>query len=135
MTIRNRFVLLDVGVLCPLAFVYSHDSAWVLISNEHHVNHPMQFLEVERCDSTSGFLNFIGVLSLLQAQDSGSTHFTRAPAWIKSAMAARSDEWLRWFYHFVEDRIFDPSRILVRPDNPETYFYDYSGKPDQGAAL
>jgi hypothetical protein len=74
-------------------------------------------------------LNFIGALSLLEAMDPHSTsHFDRAEEWLRSAMAARADEWLRWFYHLAAEQVFfDSQRILIDPKRPETYFYDYSG--------
>ena len=130
--IRHKYALLDAQ--CPVVVAYSAASNEVLLTNENHIGNPMQFLEPEHCSTTSGLLNFIGALSLLEALKPDDAPHERAGEWVKSAIAARNDEWLRWFFHLAAERVvLDPKRILVVPDSPETYFYDYVRARDQGA--
>jgi hypothetical protein len=114
--------------LCPMAFLYDRSKNSVLISNEHQIQDPIQFLAFDRCGSTSGFLNFIGSLNLLQTLRPEESGIDQLRIILRDAMAARSDEWLRWIYHLGDEQVlFDPAHILVRSSNPETYFYSYSG--------
>lgn len=116
--------------LCPLVFQYSRASNEVLITNENHLTNPTQFLNTDYCKTTSGLLNFIGALSILEAENTSgtATHYQAAEAWMKSAMNSKRDEWLRWFYHLADRTVFfEPDRILVEPNHPETYYYNYSG--------
>ena len=124
-SIHHKYGLTD--LLCPVAFVYESAGNHVLIINEHHLSNPMQFLEIDKCRTTSGFLNFLGSFNLLQELDDASSLADKLPQLMRDAMHARSDEWLRWFFHSNEKSVlFDPSRIFVDQKNPERFFYHYS---------
>jgi hypothetical protein len=127
--IVHKYGLID-DVRCPVVFMWRSATKDVLITNEFHLGKPEQFLAIDRVGTTSGFLNFLGALNLLQAQDEDAKVYSSLfPQLLKDAMAARADEWLRWFHHCVAERaVTAPKQILVDRNHPETYFYDYSGE-------
>lgn len=125
--IKYKFALLDTR--CPVVFIWRKATNQVLVTNEHHLQNPEQFLAIDRVNTTSGFLNFIGSLQLLSLADGTEAHYNRLPGLMRQAMTARADEWLRWFSHLADEHVlFAPSRVLIDPQNPERYFYDYASK-------
>ena len=126
--IRHKYALMD--ELCPIVFVWQHAGPEVLITNENHVGNPAQFLSIDRVGTTSGLLNFIGAFNLMLLQDDQETLEAMIPRLLKDAMDARADEWLRWLNHLTTQQVlFDPKRLFVDKNDPESYFYDYAGKP------
>jgi hypothetical protein len=122
--IRYQFAL--PGTLCPIAFVYTRATNQVRVTNENQLRDPQQFLDMKRCGTTSGLLNFIGVALMLEAADPAGAHAGRLQQLMQDAIDARRDEWLRWLYHLLDTRVlFEPKRVLVDPQNPESYYYDY----------
>lgn len=125
--IQHKYALMDAR--CPVVFMWRHKTQDVLITNEYHTQNPQQFLAIDRVGTTSGFLNFIGALNLMSAMGEEMTYTKQLPLLMRDAMAARADEWLRWFHHHVDERvIFERRRLFVDPRHPESYFYDYSGR-------
>ena len=55
----------------PLVFHFDRNAKRLTVSNEHHLTAPAQFLLPDRGDTTSGLLNAIGVLSLINAANPG----------------------------------------------------------------
>jgi hypothetical protein len=126
--IRHRYAITD--QLCPVVFGWQKAKNEILITNEYHFANPNQFLAIDRVGTTSGFLNFIGALGILLFKEEEKEFTSALPALLKDAMTSRADEWLRWIHHLKDERaLFAPKRILVERNNPETWFYDYSGKP------
>jgi hypothetical protein len=122
--IRYKFALPD--LLCPIVFAYDRAARQVLVTNENHLNAPTQFLDIARVHTTSGFLNFIGTMSLLEAAEPDGKHTAKLQQLMKNAIEGRRDEWLRWLYHLLEKQaLFESKRVLIDPKNPEAYYYDY----------
>jgi hypothetical protein len=126
-SIQYKFALLD--TLCPVVFSCSAADKRVLVTNENHQRDPHQFLDVERCNLTSGMLNFIGSIHMLNAAGLEDEYLGSFSSWIQEAMRLRRDEWLRWFFHLAERNVlFAPGNFRVDPTNPESFVYDYQGK-------
>lgn len=126
--IRHRYAITD--QLSPVVFAWEKAKNEILITNEFHFGNPNQFLAIDRVGTTSGFLNFVGTLGILLFKGEEKEFTAALPALLKDAMAARADEWLRWIHHLADKRtLFAPKHVLVDSNNPETWYYDYSGKP------
>jgi hypothetical protein len=46
------------GALVPVVFAYSRQKNELLVTNEHHLGNPQQFLDPEKCPNDLGFLEF-----------------------------------------------------------------------------
>jgi hypothetical protein len=119
--------------LCPVVVLWRHATRDVLITNEQHLKNPEYFLAIDLVNTTSGFLNFIGVLKLLDyaytSERAVAPHFARIPTMMREAIHARSDEWMRWLAHLMDKQmLFSEKHIFVDATNPERYYYNYSGR-------
>jgi hypothetical protein len=121
--VRYKFALPE--ALCPVVFSYEPAAKQVLVTNENQMVSPAQFLQIDKVASTSGFLNFVGTLSMLEAFDPDNDYGARLQQLMKDAITARRDEWLRWFYNFIDTRaLFETAKILIDPRDPERYYFD-----------
>jgi hypothetical protein len=126
--IRYKFGLYE-DTLCPVVFVWQNATRDVLVTNEYHLNNPEQFLAIDRVGTTSGLLNFIGALSVMNVQDPAGAHYSRFPGLMREAMNAHADEWLRWFGHYSKEKVLISTKhLLVDSENSEHYFYHYTYK-------
>jgi hypothetical protein len=118
------------GRVCPVVFAWRPDTEDVLVTNEFHFENSAQFIAIDRVTTTSGFLNFIGALSLLDHFDQYAQSFAaRVNELLRDGINHRTDEWLRWLLQRVQEQVLlDPARLLVDAKNPEHYYYDYSSK-------
>jgi hypothetical protein len=117
-------MMLPNQVRVPLVFVYSPQKSELLVSNEHHLQNPRQFLDPELCRTTSGFLNFVGTFLLLDKIGEDSTFMETTLAKGNVVTNRGVDEWLRWLYCLVDtNTIYETERILVNPQDAEQYFY------------
>ena len=108
-------------IYVPIVFVFSPTSDSVLLINHNHFSNPNQFIVPELCQTTSGFLNFIGASNI----KGSSTTIVRN---LEPLMNKGLDEWFRWLYCTTETGIlFDPALLLVRRSDPEEWVYDYNG--------
>jgi len=98
----------------------------LLVINKHHIATPDQFLDPEFCRTTSGFLNFLGTLLLLD-QNSDTPDHLRAIAHKANTLADHGlDEWLRWLYCLIDfGTLYEPKRVLINSLDPEQFFYSY----------
>jgi hypothetical protein len=108
--------LVPVVVACdPVAEQYS-------FRNLNQLKDPHQFANPFLCETTSGFLNFLGAYSiesseLVVMQD------------LDALYDRGLDEWFRWLYCASETGVsFDSARLLVKRDDPERWIYNYDGK-------
>ncbi len=129
MSMKYDFALPN-EIRLPVVFVYQPAKSFLHIANQNHFSNPSYFLEPEHCRTTSGLLNFIGTLLLLEQmsdQKSEYAHIRKILAQAENVLNSNLDEWLRWLYCLVDtSALFDQKRILVDPENPEKYYYDYS---------
>jgi hypothetical protein len=124
--VENRFML-PIGVRMPLVFDYQHRAKHLLVVNKNQVSSPDQFLDPETCRTTSGFLNFLGTLCMLDKMHDDTQYIKAITARANTLMNRDLDEWLRWLYQFMDrGTVVNYSHILVSSSSPETYFYDCS---------
>jgi hypothetical protein len=115
---------LSPGVRLPLVFHYQPQKRHLLVANKNHLGAPEQFLDPEMCRTTSGLLNFLGALLLLEQLDNLLPHVKRLLTQIDPFLDHGLDEWLRWLFCLAHTQVFfDPARIFLLPDQPEKYFY------------
>lgn len=129
----NYKMAMPVSVRLPMVFVYQAKKNELLVSNENHFSRPEQFLDPEACRVTSGFLNFLGTLLMLNDMndDDDDKHMKSILARGNTAIKRDLDEWLRWLYCLVDrNELYNTRRILVVKDDPERYFYDYPSKQE-----
>jgi hypothetical protein len=122
LNVQHKYAL-PMDVLCPVVFVYRPAERHMFLGNENHFSNPEQFLSPNACRTTSGFLNFLGALSLLQAKDKNASK----PLVINNVedlVGAGLDEWLRWMYRTMERGTSELGRIRVKSNDPEQYIYD-----------
>jgi hypothetical protein len=123
--INYKFSLMA-DIVLPLVFVFDKKARQLLITNENHINSPEQFLDPERCRLTSGFLNFIGTLSLLNAADAAEPHVEALVKQVNLAIDRGVDEWLRWLYCFLDTRkLYETKRVFVSQEKPEEFYFSY----------
>ncbi len=120
MEIEWRFAV-PPGVNVPVVIV-SHDAARRYgVMNLNQVNSPKQFLNPTLCTTTSGLLNYIGALDVLDTE-------MLVIANLNALQDTGIDEWFRWFYCLTETGVvLDTSKLLVRGADGEKWIYDYDG--------
>jgi hypothetical protein len=116
----------------PLVFWYQPKTKRLLVINKHHMNNPEQFLDPQKCRTTSGLLNFIGSLLLLEKFGEASvvsSHLKNFLLRLDGYLDSGLDEWLRWLFFLASSGvIYQASRVLVHPDQSERYYYDTTPK-------
>jgi hypothetical protein len=123
----TRRLALPADTLMPVVFVYEPEQERLTLTNENHIGAPSQFLKPELADTTSGLLNFVGAFSCATEFDDAEKHITELLNSSETAIRGDLDEWLRWFHSLVETRrLIDTDAVLVDPDRPERYYYNYS---------
>jgi hypothetical protein len=126
LTIEHQFIIPN-DIYLPVVFAYEPQNRHLLVINRNHLKMPALFLRPELARDTSGLLNFIGTLNLLNNMDQNSVHINNLPNLCETAINENLDEWLRWFYCLVDTgALLNQARILVKIEHPETYYYDYS---------
>lgn len=110
----------------PLAFVCDPEIPSVLASNARQLLDPLYFLDTRHCRTTSGFLNFMGTLFLLENDERLGDALNKVDDWLKDAMSEEYNEWFRWVSHSMTvGRItLDFNRILVNTAEPERWYFD-----------
>jgi hypothetical protein len=115
-----RFGLLA-DTLVPIVISCGPDPQTVVLDNRRHLGNPREFLDPELCRSTSGFLSFVGAVSLVG--DETPLSFDDA-----SVLSRELDEWLRWLHYCMKTGVLlDPDRLLVNRSAPERYVFEYDG--------
>jgi hypothetical protein len=118
--------VLPVNERVPIVFSYQPNRKHLIFANRNHFDAPEQFLKAELTRNTSGLLNFIGSLLIVEQMQDELPHIKSVIGQAAMAMDSDLDEWLRWFYCLVDTRaLFSPARILIDPMHPERYYYDY----------
>lgn len=118
------------GAYFPVVAVYRPILRYVEFNNQNQINSPQQFLSPHLCHTTSGFLNFLGVLEARHLEVQGSPgppifQFDN----LHEAMNKGLDNWFRWLYCFLDTKVlFDPNRLYISSNDPERYDYFYSGE-------
>jgi hypothetical protein len=113
----------------PVVVHYQAQKDNILFINRNHMTNAEQFLDPNLCRTTSGFLNFIGALLLLQAEGQAGGHIKRMLNQVDNFLDHGLDEWLRWLFYLAETRtLYEADRILVDREHPEHYFFDASPK-------
>lgn len=124
-----------IGALFPVVLLCDHGRKRVLITNENQLSNPSQFLNPHNCDTTSGFLNFVGTFSYLTARYPSNTAVVEFSNIEKAFENPKIKAWQNWLFQFMDTAvIFDPSRLYVRCDNPEEYSYFLSARLSDDAA-
>lgn len=125
LAIRYKFILLS-DLTMPLVFSYQPRNGELLVTNENQTQSPEQFLNPDWCRTTSGFLNFVGTLSMLSRAGDEAHHLERIASKINTVLDQGLDEWLRWLFCLIDTRsLCDTKQIMVDPEDPEKYFYSY----------
>jgi hypothetical protein len=76
------------------------------------------------CDKTSGFLNFIGTMMLLDSQEEPAAVFYDDLD--KIVDRPETEQWFQWLLHFTDTKIaYQSSRLYVGSENPEEFRYFY----------
>lgn len=127
------------GAYFPIVAVYRPVLRHVEFLNKNQIGSPEQFLSPHLCHTTSGFLNFLGVLSVVHLEKYGAEssetpifHFDN----LHHAMNKGLDAWFRWLYCLIDTAtFFDPQRLYVSAKNPETYDYRYYTKQGNAESL
>jgi len=117
------------GVLFPVVILYRPASKLVLLANDNHFQDPQQFIDPHLCHTTSGFLNFVGALSLAVGQGSRQIVIRNQQALESAGLS----EFLRWLDEFWHNGTWQTQRILVNAANPEEYLYDYEPPKDEAS--
>ena len=128
MEINHKYAI-PLGIRVPLVFDYNHRDNRLLIMNHNHMSDPDQFLDPQKCRSTSGFLSFLGTISMLENMQSDVQYMNSIVSFVNTLPNQGLDELLRWLYNLIDHGVLlYPSRILIDPNSPETYYYNYSAK-------
>jgi len=125
--VRIRYEIAIVpGLRMLVVFSYTPGSKTLLVTHKNHLSNPTQFLKPDLCKTTSGFLNFIGTLFLLEEISSEVDNFSPILAFANSELNRGLDELLRWIYCLVDrNELYNGDRILIDPQNPERFFFSY----------
>jgi hypothetical protein len=119
----NRCAAVE-GSTVPFVTVYNPPLKKVLFTNENQIHSPKQFLNPMLCSSTSGFLNFVGTMMLLDTQEEPTAVFYEDLD--KLVDRPETEQWFQWLLHFTDTRIaYQSSRLFVGSENPEEFRYYY----------
>jgi hypothetical protein len=110
-----------VGIKVPVVVDCDRSAGRYAFENANQLQAPRQFINPYWCQTTSGFLNFLGAREI-----DGAEMFLLSD--VDALEDQGLDEWFRWLYCTMETgTTFDTGRLLVRSDEPETWVYDYDG--------
>jgi hypothetical protein len=124
-TIRYE-IMIRSGLRMPVVFSYTPGDNTLLVTHKNQLSDPSQFLRPELCKTTSGFLNFIGTLFLLEEIAPEANNIPPILALANSELNRGIDEMLRWIYCLVDRyELYSTDRILVDVQNPERFFFNY----------
>jgi hypothetical protein len=112
--------------LVPVVATYRPPLSHLLLTNIDHFDNPEQFLDPNACRTTSGFLNFLGALTVAQMKiESESAAPVIRFKNIEDTVNQGLEQWFRWLYNAMDRGEWSPSRIFVNSRNPEEYAYRY----------
>ena len=116
-------VMVPPSVYVPVVFAFTPATRTLLAMNQNHLENPEYFLDPDQADSTSGLLNLIGTLLLLDGTLGANDALQKLFDSAERHMDNRHDEWLRWLFSVGRtSRLLQSRDILVDPERPEDYY-------------
>jgi hypothetical protein len=123
--VRHSYAF-PLDILLPMGIFYYPAANQVLFSNRNQYETPQQFLNPYSCQTTSGFLNFLGSFSLAAAKGDPASRKTFVVGKVDDPVGTGLKEWSRWLQHYIDCGLWETDRILISSKDPEHYLYNYS---------